>query len=336
MADTIITPTELKIICRQAAASQKMGMAGFEPTARQVYFLILVWLSKKNKTGQCVEELLAGQDVTILSERAQQVAYHLGEWGATVSKLKQGDEKEWELLRLQLEKVVRYYPCSSKEAKAEALQKSLVKLFDLLYKMAPWSELEKMDVAAFVLNHRTTLTNLYDFGSPFYAYAKRLVYNELITQLRQENRHMALFTSLNDSDSPGAALTITISIGEAEEAGAQTFRLQLKNDIAKLLDIIQHSLRPKPVQVMLQTLSRRDEFWRALKEAGLSAPPGLSRTSGLATDAAIAQTLGMTENNVRVHRSHVKKRVTEVDPGLGQLLESLIAPHGKITYMPLN
>src|SRR5262245_17578147 len=102
MSTSNITLTELESLCRQATVGQKAGAENFQPSPKQVYFFTLVWLSKKAVVGQHVEALPASQGITASIERAQQVTQHLAEWGALITRLKQKDEKEWELLRLQL------------------------------------------------------------------------------------------------------------------------------------------------------------------------------------------------------------------------------------------
>src|SRR5262245_6139499 len=129
MATSYITLTELESLCHQATMAQKAGTGDFRPTPKQVYFFTLVWLSKKALAWQEVEALPASQNVSASIERAQQVTQHLAEWGPIITRLKQKDEKEWELLRLQLEKAVSYYPSISEEVKVEAVQNSLMKLF---------------------------------------------------------------------------------------------------------------------------------------------------------------------------------------------------------------
>jgi DNA-directed RNA polymerase specialized sigma24 family protein len=215
----------------------------------------------------------------------------------------------------------------------EAAQNALVKLFTLLNKMVTGPELEEMDVVIFVLNNRMTLTNLYDFGAPFYGFAKRLARNELISQLRQEGRRSAYAIPLDDLESPSPA---PFSSTDEDEGLAQAFCGQLRTDMTKLLEIVEHSLTPKPRQVILRTLGIREEFWRALKVAGLAAPPEFSPAPGLIIDADLAQALGMTENNIRVHRARAKQQVKEIDPNLALLLEDLTATRGKIKYRPLS
>jgi hypothetical protein len=335
MATSCITLTELESFCRQAATAQTAGAGNFLPTPKQVYFFTLIWLSKKGVTWDHVEAMPDSQEVTASLERVQQVTQHLAEWGAIITRLKQKDEKEWELLRLQIEKAVRCYPYISEDLRVEAVQNALLKIFILLDKMIAWPDLEMRDIAHFVQRARGDLTNLYDFGSPFYAFAKRLARNELMTQLRKRGRQGTYSLPLDDTESTLPALIVTTSFFEEDEVSVQTFHLQLKTDMAKLLETIEHDLTPRLLQVILQTLGTRAEFWRALEVTGLSAPQGLLVDSrGMSTDTYIAETLGITENNIRVHRVHAKKRLKEVDPNLALLLEGLITTRNKIRYRP--
>ena len=334
MATSGITLTELESLCRLATTAQKAGIGNFRPTPKQVYFFTLLWLSKKAGAWQSVEALPASQNVSASLERAQQVTRHLAEWAPIIARLEQKDEKEWDLLRLQLEKAVKYYPSISEELKLEAVQNSLMKLFILLDKMIPWPDLEGMDIPRFVQSARPVLTNLYDFGTPFYAFAKRVARNELMTQLRKGGRQRSYSLPLDETRPTLPALLIDPPSVEEDDLSLQALHLQLKRDMAKLLETIQHDLTPRLIQVILQTLGTRAEFWRALEVTGLNAPQKLLADTGLSTDADIAERLGLTENNIRVHRAHAKKRMQAVDPNLALLLESLISTRGNIRYRP--
>jgi hypothetical protein len=329
-----LTLIDLEMICHQIAAQQEAGIDAFQPTPKQLYFFTLVWLLKKRPQWQHPEELLVGQDVSTLTERARLVAQHLGDWGAVMTRLRQLDAKEWELLRIQVEKAIKYYPSYPKEVKADSLQSALLKLFDLLNKMISWSALEEADIPALVLQIHPHLTNLYDFGSPFYAFAKRVTRNELISQLRKESRRPLYPISLDDLSDILPAPPVTQSTDASDDTDLQAFCLQLKIDLARLLEIIQHHLPPKQSHVILHTLQSRAAFWRALEATGLPAPAGLSPPAGLITDANIAQVLGMTENSVRVHRAQAKKPVKIIDSASGLLLESLLTGYGEISYRP--
>lgn len=327
MSDTDIATANLETICRQAATASETVVEGYRPTANQVYFFTLVCLLKRGLSLP-PRDPLSDQDLAAVSGRACQVACHLEEWGATVTGLKRGDEREWELLRFQMEKAVRYYPCQPEALKWDALQEALLKLFGLLDKMYDAPQLQAtQDVVALVVKSRGALSNIYDFGSPFYAFAKRVARNQLITGLRQGGRASAYLIPLDDVAYATSSASVPGSWSEDDRALSQTL-LQLTIDLSRLLDILEEQLTSKPRQVILYTLAARDQFWRALEVTGLAPPGTMPPQSQFAADSDIAQALGISENSVRVHRSHSKRRVQGTDPILGLLLEGLITRGG--------
>jgi DNA-directed RNA polymerase specialized sigma24 family protein len=328
MSDAVMTIAGLKTLCCRVAAPGKAANGDFGPTANQIYFFMLVWLLKQKVTFQQADDYLDDQNTEELLHRAQQVATHLDAWGATVAELKRREAKEWELLRIQMEKAISYYYCHDQVVKADALQEALLKIFRLLDKMIGGHKLnETEDMVSFVVNARADLTNIYDFGSPFYAFAKRIARNELITQLRKESRHPIYPIPLEDM---GFALPMVPApaLTEDEHALAKAQILQLKIDLARLLQLIQSGLTLKPRQVVHQTLAVQPQFWQALTITGLSAPGDFPPPSALSSDLEIATALEMTENSVRAHRSQAKKRIQEIDPMAGLLLNGLINRRG--------
>ncbi len=327
MSDSATTALDLETICRQVSAVQKTNAGDFRPTSNQIHFFTLVWWLKKGGPIP-PENPLPSQEATAVTERADRVAQHLDEWGATVAGLKQRDEKEWELLRIQMEKAVKYYPCQPEELKADALQEALFKIFRLLDKMYDGRTLEETgDIVALVACAQDTLTNIYDFGSPFYAFAKRIARNQLITRLRKDGRESAYLISLEDVAYALSSDPLPQTSAEGNETLSKTL-LQLQIDLARLLEIVQGHLTPKSRQVMLYTLAARPRFWLALEVTGLTPPEGISSKTGVTMDAEIAQAVGTTENSVRVHRRNAKKQVQEVDPIVELLLEGLITRGG--------
>lgn len=327
MSESVSIALDLETICHQVAAVQKTDAGGFRPTSNQIHFFTLVWWLKKR--GPVPPQTpLSGQQISAVTERADQVAHHLDEWGTTVDGLKQRDEKEWELLRIQMEKAVKYYPCQPEELKADALQEGLFKVFRLLNKMYDGRTLEETgDITALVANAKTTLTNIYDFGSPFYPFAKRIVRNELISRLRKDGRASAYLIRLEDVAYALSTDPQPRSPREDNETLSKTL-LQLRIDLTRLLEIVESRLTPRPRQVVLYTLAARPGFWLALEVTGLTPPEGISSKTGFTMDAEIAQAVGTTENSVRVHRRNGKKQVQAIDPIIGLLLESLITRGG--------
>jgi DNA-directed RNA polymerase specialized sigma24 family protein len=329
MPDSASIARDLATICHQVVVIQKTDTGRFRPTSNQIHFFTLVWWLKKRGSIP-PENPLPGQEVSAVTERAEQVAHHLDEWGATVAGLKQRDEKEWELLRIQMEKAVKYYPCRPEELKADALQEALFKIFGLLDKMCDGRTLEETgDIVALVADAQTTLTNIYDFGSPFYAFAKRIARNQLITRLRRDGRESAYFIPLENVAYALSTDPPPQTPREENETLSKTL-LQLQIDLTRLLEIVESHLTPKPRQVVLHTLAARPRFWLALEVTGMAPPEGISSKTGFTMDAEIAQAVGTTENSVRVHRRNAKKQVQEIDPIVGLLLEGLITRGGDL------
>ncbi|MCB9102289.1 MAG: sigma-70 family RNA polymerase sigma factor [Anaerolineales bacterium] len=326
MANSGITLSELEAICRQTAPKQTTDTGGFRPTAKQIYFFSLVWLLKRKVTIGQATDCLEGEVAARGRDHPYQVANHLCEWGATATLLKQGDAIEWELLRLQQEKAIRYYGCSA-EMKAEAVQQALLKTWKLLKKMADGSKIEQtQELVALILANRTIWTNIYDFSTPFYAFTKRIARNELVTELRKQSAEPLYPDSWDEIDAivpsiPPPSLPV-------DEPTVDLRPLQLKIDLAKLLELIQRQLTPKPRQVIMYTLAAQPQFWLALKIADLSPSAGFPVRAEFASDVELGQALGMNENAVRVHRANAKKLIQAHDPLLSLLVEALLTRRG--------
>jgi DNA-directed RNA polymerase specialized sigma24 family protein len=325
MPDPADSITDFETICRQAAAAQEPGTGNDRASDNQVYFFALVWWLKKG--GHLPPpNPLSDPDITAVTERAKTVVQHLSEWGAVVSSLQQRDEKEWEMLRIQMDRAIRYYPCHPPQLKADALQEALMKVFRVLHKMPDGRTLDEThDMMALVLKARQDLTNIYDFGSPFYAFAKRVTRNQLISQLRKQGRDRT--RSIFGAEMENIPAPDVIG-PQPEVDDKSSLRLQLKIDLAVLLEIVGHDLPPKRRQVILYTFAARPQFWRALEKTGLDLPDGIPQEGVVTSDAHIAQALKTTENNVRVHRREARKQVDEIDRILGLLFESLVAGRG--------
>jgi DNA-directed RNA polymerase specialized sigma24 family protein len=327
MPDSAIAVAEFEAICRQAAVSPKTDSGDYRPTANQVFFFSLVWLQKRKVAFKGPTDRLRGQKSTQLRSHARQVAHHLDEWGATVSRLKRREATAWELLRVQLEKAIRRYHNQPETARADALQEALLKIFQLLDKMIVAHDLdETRDIVSLVVKQRSRLTNIYDFSSPFYPYAKQIVRNELITQIRKEMREPIYPGAWEDVVFQLPAVPAPPNPGD-EDLVREARLLQLRIDLTRLLALIQRDLTPKAGRVICQTLAARPQFWRALKMTDLSPAKEFPPPFEPATDADLAAALSMTPNAVRVHRAQTKKQVQEMDAILGRLLEVLLARH---------
>lgn len=320
MASSAVTVAALGEICRQVVATQSERNGDFRATVNQVYFFTLVRLQKQGLHFQKGEDLLDGQAVKDLTGQAQIAAEHLIEWRETVTALKQNDPLEWELLRIQMDKALKSFV--SPHA-GDALQNALIKVFELLAKIPDpdWAALETANVITLVVEKRTHLTNIYDFRSPFYAFAKLVARNTLRDELRKEGRRLHYLIYLDE-------MMVDLSSHQSSEPlaeGAMDQKIsQLQADLPRLLALIDHHLTPKPRQVVYHTLGARSQFAMALEMINLPWPAAIPRHANGVSDADIGHILGMTENSVRVHRSSALKRLSSVDPLAAYLLETLL------------
>lgn len=323
MANAVVTVAELGEICRRAVTTQPGQNADFRSTVNQVYFFILVRLQKQGLRFRRAEDLLEGYGVEDLTAQVNVVVDCLAEWGEMVTALKQSDDLEWELLRIQMTKALKRY---TSQQQGDALQNALLKIFELLGKIPDldWATLDPPKVVALVAKKRAHLTNIYDFRSSFYAFAKSIAHNMLRDQLRKEGRRLRYLVYVEDmaTDLPDSQSFLSSS---AETDGPDLS--QLRADLTHLLDQIQHHLTPKPRQVVYHTLGARAQFATVLAMVDLPWPEEIPRHPNGTSDADIARVLGMTDNTVRVNRSQALKRLVAVNPILIYLLETLFKRH---------
>jgi hypothetical protein len=317
---------DLAIRCRQIVALYQVPSMGYRPIPQHLFFFALVW-SLKQRVAYLQR---VGADAS-LAEPLEQIAQHLEVWGTAVSALKEKDEHEWELLRIQIEKAVetaaRDYQCQARtDVKAEAIGNGLTKVFEILHKLPAADTLEATaDLIALAVDRRDEFTNLYDFSSPFYPFVRRIARNELITLLRRERRETARLQPLEET--AHTPVVPPPMPEEDEEVAYKAAQRQLKIVLCRLLELVQTQLTPKPRLVVLQTLAARPQFWRALSLIELSAPAGFPPPTEPRNDAELGTILNLSENSVRVHRFTAKKCIQVIDPKLGQLLERLMTLH---------
>ncbi len=339
MGPATATLTDLRKICHRLVERERATAGSFQPTGNQVFFFMLARLQKQGLSFRKPGDRLAGQEAATLTKQAGQVVAQLGEWGPIITALKARDDKAWELLRLQMETGLKGCPVQGADLKADAVQNALLKLFIILEKMVTWPELEAADVITLVVNERTKLSNIYNFHHPFYAFARRIAYNELMSQLRQEiNRPLAdktfeeLEAVAGKVSSATPASQVIANIANGDESALQALRQQLRQDLSRLLAIIKGDLTRMQRRVIWQTLAARSQFWRALEATGLSMSAEMQPTLTLNSAGAIAQVLRTKANTVRVHRAKARQRVAAIDPTLAGLLDSLISRHKKNGY----
>ena len=210
--DDLIT-AKLETLCRQMAddhSDHSEGCSRYRPTGNQIFFFALVRLQKKKKKDEksnFQHSKGRKKEVTAheLLEWIQLVASHLkGESGSIVANLQIGTgqkwDEEWELVRLQIVRLLEKKTGRDNSVDIDiATSSALVKLLILVQKMAKCcnpSELDaKEDLVAYVSDSWSMLTNIYDFRSHFYTYAKQIGYNELRNVGERDGEILVLLTT---------------------------------------------------------------------------------------------------------------------------------------------
>lgn len=320
-----LTLADLLRLCGWAAPvsapfAQPAPPAGYRPTPAQVAFFTLIWAAKLGVAWQEIGALRAAGDAlpaALVQEHAAQITGHLDGWGAVVTGLQQGDGREWELLRIQIEKALRRRAPDADDAQ----QETLLTLFRMVSRMTPGDAIDcAADVAALAAACYPAHAAAYRFDRPFYPYARRIAENQFYTHWRQTQRRGGE-VSIEEWEEILEAPAAQHAAGE----GAAALRALLTAEHARLLRLIASQLTPRPRQVVLLTLAARPQFWAALHAFDLPAPDGVDPLPAGSDDAGLAQRLGMSENNLRVHRAHGKQAIAAVDPFQALLLENLMA-----------
>ena len=195
MADVSLTVAELETLCQQLTASPRAAVTGYQPSARQVGFFVLVWVAKQQKKQQqrlfqSRADLLAGFDRATLTLHIREVIQQLTLWGEQVTRLKAQDAQEWVLVYKQMEKATKAAAweqhCSQRTDLIEdALHRAYLKGLLLVRQLFDADVLENSrDIVALVVDHQAALHNAFDFRSGFYPFVRRIAHNELVTLLR--------------------------------------------------------------------------------------------------------------------------------------------------------
>lgn len=327
-----LTLAALRRLCGWAAPAETPALpAGYQPTPAQIVFFTLIWAAKLGVAWQTAGPLCdaAGDALpaALAEEHAAQVAGQLDGWGAAVTGLQQGDGREWELLRIRMEKALRRH---APDPAADALQEALLTLLRMLRRMTPGDEIDAApDATALAAACLPAHSAAYRFDRPFYPYAQRIAENQFYTHWRKRRRWEQDDLGLEEWEellaAPPAAQPDHAVLHPEGEDDAPALRALLAAEHARLLRLIASQLTPRPRQVVLTTLAARPQFWAALAAFDLPAPDGLTPLPAESDDAGLAQRLGMSENNLRVHRAHGKQAIAAVDPFQALLLENLMA-----------
>ncbi|MFN8490889.1 MAG: hypothetical protein U0350_25070 [Caldilineaceae bacterium] len=327
-----ITLDKIEAICREVAMeAAPVTVTGYQPTPAQVFFFTLVWISKtlrKHKRAiefKPHEAVVPCVDAPAAEARARLVAENLHIGGAAVTGLRARDGKRWELLRFQMEKAAKGFDCSPL-IKEDGLHDAFAKMLDMLNKMPDGALVEAKageacgSLVEWVLKHQATFNGIYDFGLPIYAYAQRVVHNRLVDLLE-----MVRDEPLADNAWDEACVTLAV-VEEPEAEEPEVYAQALKKLLNGLFALIQTKLTPMPAKAIWRTLAARSQFWLALTIAELEPPVALQPMPG-ASDADNAEQLGISENDLRVHRNHAKKTIYTIDPKAGELLEVFLDRH---------
>lgn len=338
-----VTVTSLFASCQQTILGQSLAtsvamspaVSGYRPTISQIAYFALVWATKQGAACRHVAEVLHDKQghalsVELVQQHIEQVSKHLAEWGSVLTKLQRKDAHEWELLRIQMEKAIARYHCPEQD-KEDALHDALIKVWRMVDQAVGGQALDTVENATelveFMGREDRMMRGGYDFSSPFYSYARRMVENELISKLRRHQRELKYRVELDEMtetvvESSSALASPPPEIPEEMDLAAS--RVQLRIDLTRLLDLISNTLTPKAQQVVLLTLAARPQFWLALDVVGMLPPPDLPNLTENPADVDLGQRLGMSDNSLRVHRSLAKAKITETQPLLGVLLETLM------------
>lgn len=318
MCNSFITLDELENSCAKYESTRDVAPNFYQPVEPHIFFFVLVWSQKRRQAFKIETDMLVGFCADRAEVRVTLVAKHLGIWGEIVSGLQRGDEHEWVAVREQMYKSVSRRNCT-KEIQEDSYQEAQLKVFEILRKI-PDAQLiySNQSIVQFVIERQDSFTNIYDFGSPLYYWAQTITINEL-------NQALGIPTEddlwgLSPEDEPVSSDPV-----DTEQAFKNAI-VRLTNLFERMLTEVE-KLTPKPRQVVYTTLAARQQLWLMLETLGMEQPQSIPAKMQPTDDSAIAGYLGMTENNVRVHRSKALKVIMEIDRELGELLQKLMDPH---------
>jgi len=317
-----MTVGELEQRCQQAATAQAEKQLGYAATPKQIFFFVLVWAAKQGIGFQQRTDELVGLSAEAIQKQINLVVATLPEWGETVRGLQDNDEREWLDLSQQMQRAIRRYHTGHDTE--DSLQDATVKILGILFKMPSPTQLENApDIVQSVIQNRRNYSNLYDFDTPFYAFAKMVTRNSLheVNRKRSTNPDYPLeeWHEGPKSETPEAKAL--------QREQRREWEIQLQIDLTNLLAALDQQLAPKARQVILFTLAGRPRFWEALELAGVEPPSTFPPRTASTTDAELAEKLATTTNSIAVHRAQSKTKLANFDPLLGRLLVTLMDPH---------
>lgn len=331
-----VTIDQVAAICREVTRAKPMGVVAYEPTFPQVFFFTLVRATKVISKKRGAEQVNQAEwwqtpapclrlPSSTVKTIAQNAAQHLADWGATVHGLQQRNAQEWELLRIQMEYALKRFP-HDLATKDDALHDALLKVFAVLTALPESQRFQTApNLFAFFVEQQATMSGVYDFSSPFYAYTQLIARNTLFYQLRRNNLEPLYPVAWDDLPTEPAEEDQYPFETEEKAREEEAQLLQLRIDLARLFDLVEIEMQSQKKRrlVIWHTLAARSQYWLSLTLTALT-PPVLLSPTPQASDTDIAHTLGMSENTVRVHRRQAKIQIDELDAVCGTLLTTLM------------
>lgn len=336
------TLAQITAICQAVATPDLPDPNRYQPTFPQLFFFTLVYIAKAMKKQQGAATQV-GFDwrqpapvfdfaPQVIQTMAATVATHLSQWGAVVALLQARSAQEWELLRIQMEGATNRF-AYPQEIKDASLSDALLKIFQVVTAMPSPDALQSSgDPFAFFVEQQTAMMSLYDFHSPFYAYAHLVARNALFyTNRRQREEPTYPFAWDELTVEPATEDHYDFEAEDAaEEAAAKARqaaeeRLQLHLDLARLFTFMTTEMQRQKRRrlVVWHTLAARSQYWLALALTGVPPPVTLPPTPH-AGDGEIAKALAMSENAVRAHRNQAKCQIERTDGACSALLAILM------------
>lgn len=318
MCNSFVTLDELEAACAQQESPCEVQQTVYHPVKPHIFFFTLVWSQKQRQAFRIENNQLIGLCADKAQECIALVARHLGLWGEVVSGLQRNDEHEWFMAYEQVYRALYHYNCSE-QLKEDAYHDAQIKILEILRKIPTAQQVYiNKRIEQLVIEEQERFKNIYDFGSPFYNWAKTIAQNELNQML-----NLPRTEPLPPDDSPDVPVVLPQLGSEAEFDEAIE---RLGNRFKRMLAEIE-KLTSKPRQVIYTTLAARQQLWIMLEVLGIESVQAIPAKIDAAGDSEIAKLLDMKENSVRVHRANALRTITTSDPELGDLLRKLMNPH---------
>lgn len=302
----------------------------YRSTEKQVSFFFTVIISKPiQKSGEQLS--LATATAQYAQDQSsngitQLVNRSLGKWGGTVTALQMKEEHAWRLLQLQTRNAIirttYNLGCVERLDLVElAVADNLPKIFEMLGKMVPASEIESTeDAVGFAVEKQDKLRGTYDFEVPIYRYTNKMGQNRFIDLLRKEQRRKKREVHIDELEQTIFATDQFVTEEEFTKA-----EQKLVHTFHRLLDQISQQLPKVKREVILHTLAMRPQFWHLLEFLNITRPAELPNAYHYTDDVSLAKGLNMTVTSIRSNRSQAKTKIIETDPELGMLMELLLA-----------